>query len=207
MSNNTSITGEMSIFDFSSNLSIKPSCVLQDNCCPERVFHDKKVKDLLDWTPTSLAKLKNMGRKSVREIQEELAKHGLKLKEDLIEVVEPPPKQSAQLPPMLQNEMLYALTSAVLNALALSGEPQIYSDVAPIIGYYHRDRNFHIQLGRSLREDHANGRPLRASLVINKALGMPGDAYFKVCRELGYVIPSGDEATFWAEQLKRLEKI
>ena len=95
------------------------------------------------------------------------------------------------------------LTRRVLDALALAAEPQPYSLVAPLIGYHHRDPSFHVQLELVLREDHAEGRPLRPSLVINKTLGMPGSGYFKVCRELGHDIP--DEATFWREQILKIE--
>lgn len=106
------------------------------------------------------------------------------------------------LPGNLQNEMLYGLTSAVLDTLALGGEPQPYSAVAPIVGYHYRSRKFFEQLGRSLKEDDAAGKPLRASLVINKKSGMPGQSYFQICRSLGYDIPVGKEAEFWGKQLE-----
>jgi hypothetical protein len=106
------------------------------------------------------------------------------------------------LPVDLQNEIFYSLTSAVLDTLALGGEPQPYSAVAPIVGYHHRSRKFFEQLGRSLREDAAAEKPLRASLVINKKSGMPGQSYFEVCRSLGHDIPLGKEAEFWGKQLE-----
>jgi len=122
---------------------------------------------------------------------------------------EPPPRYvGGERPPVLPDtlsiELFYHATEVMLNTLVLSGEPQPYSTVAPIVGYHHRDRNFYRMLGRSLREDHAAGRPLRASMVINKALGMPGQAYFMVCRELGLEVPKGGEAAFWTAQLDRL---
>jgi hypothetical protein len=113
---------------------------------------------------------------------------------------EHPPK----LPAALATELHYHATDVMLHTLALSGEPQPYSLVAPIAGYHHRDRNFYAMLGRSLREDHAVGRPLRASLVINKGRGMPGQTYFEVCRQLGYGVPQGGEEAFWHVQLARL---
>jgi len=107
------------------------------------------------------------------------------------------------LPETVQNVLFYALTSAVLDALALSGDPQPYSVVAPIVGYHYRDRNFFKLLGQTLHDDFLAGKPLRATLVINKQTGMPGSSYFDVCRDLGYVIPVGQENVFWLDQLKR----
>lgn len=103
-------------------------------------------------------------------------------------------------------EAAYQRVSRELDRIqAYGAEPQPYSVVAPLAGYRSpRDQDLFHQLGRALREDHAANRPLRSTLVINKKLGMPGAAYFKVCRELGYDIPAGKEAEFWNEQLRRL---
>jgi hypothetical protein len=114
---------------------------------------------------------------------------------------EAPSKERILFSDKIRDEHLYDLTSAVLDALALSGVPQPYGVIAPIVGYHHRSRLFYLQLGRSLREDYAAGKPLRASLVINKALGMPGKAYYEVCRELGYDIPPDKEWEFWKKQI------
>jgi hypothetical protein len=102
------------------------------------------------------------------------------------------------------DDRLYARLSDILDAIALSGEPQPYSAVAPILGLGPRDRRLHHLLGRSLCEDHAASRPLRASLIFNKTLGMPGAGYFEVCRTLGYNIPPSNEAQFWSERLGEL---
>lgn len=103
-------------------------------------------------------------------------------------------------------ERRYERVSQELDRLVAYGcEPQPYSFVAPHCGYNSpRDRDLFMQLGRALREDHAAGKPLRSSLVINKQLGMPGEAYFAVCRELGYDIPAGKEIEFWNQQVTRL---
>ena len=117
---------------------------------------------------------------------------------------EAPEKEPVAVSEPFKDEYLYSLTSAVLDALALCGEPQPYSKVAPIVGYHHRSKAFFRQLGRSLREDHAAGKPLRASLVINKSIGMPGNSYFEVCRDLGYNMQlAGGEQAFWGDQVKK----
>lgn len=107
---------------------------------------------------------------------------------------------------IIARDQQYERVSQELDRIVAYGcEPQPYSVVAALAGYKSpRDRDLFFQLGRTLREDHAAGQPLRASLVINKKYGMPGSTYFTVCRDLGHNIPLGAEATFWAEQLKRL---
>lgn len=112
------------------------------------------------------------------------------------------PSHAPRLPPALKNEVLYALTNAVLDTLVLSGDPQPYSLVAPIVGYHHRSRAFFAQLGRTLQDDHAAGKPFRASLVVNKTTGLPGPAYFEVLKSLGYDISNPEE--FWLDQLQKL---
>jgi hypothetical protein len=111
-----------------------------------------------------------------------------------------------QLPGKLQDELLYGLTSVMLDTLALSGEPQPYSKVASIVGYHHRDKNFYRQLGRAIREDHAAGNPLRSALVINKQLGYPGQQFFEMARAVGISIGATQaaELAFWRNELWRL---
>jgi len=99
--------------------------------------------------------------------------------------------------------LFYSRASAILDCMALYGEPLPYSEVAPLVGYHHRDRNFFELLGRSIREDSKNGKPLRASLVINKQTGIPGNSYFTLCRNLGYSIPLGKEKDFWLAQITK----
>lgn len=102
--------------------------------------------------------------------------------------------------------MTLALTKACLDTVLATTTTIVYSLLAPIVGFHHRDVKFHAILGVVMDEDHAAGKPYRSALVINKELGRPGRQFFERARQHGHLIPDTEagEIAFHSDQLKKL---
>ena len=97
--------------------------------------------------------------------------------------------------------VMMRIVSAVLDTLALSGEPQTYGEVATILGLHPQDPNFYRYLDQTIAEDLAEDRPLRAALVVSKRRGLPSQAFFDKVRDMGVALPGFDEQAFWVGQV------
>lgn len=99
---------------------------------------------------------------------------------------------------------------AVLGAVARAGVTITYLDLAVRACVRGPGRIAAVtrELERLIRQDHADGRPLRAAVAVSKVRGgLPAPGFFDLCRRLGiYAGPDeGPEATvFHAVELRRI---
>lgn len=100
-----------------------------------------------------------------------------------------------------------AAVNAFLNTLRYANQLCTYESMGRILGgVYQRDPKLQLWLNETVEEDFAKSQPIRATLVINKKLGMPGERYYETLRRLGVTIPmtKQDEYVYWEKQCVKL---
>jgi len=79
-----------------------------------------------------------------------------------------------------------------------------YKDVAEIIGLPIRGDHMAREAGQILGEisewEHNEGRPLLSAVVIREDIGIPGEGFFKLARQLGK-LQGQNEQDFWENEL------
>ena len=80
-----------------------------------------------------------------------------------------------------------------------------YGDVAKIMKLPTRGEYMSNETGWILGEisewEHNEGRPLLSAVVIRKDIGMPGDGFFRLARQLGKFQGQGEQ-DFWHNELR-----
>jgi hypothetical protein len=59
-------------------------------------------------------------------------------------------------------------------------------------------------LGQVSCLEHAAGRGMLSSVIVNQSERVPGHGYFNLARELGFQIESGGEEEFWSRELEKV---
>jgi hypothetical protein len=85
-----------------------------------------------------------------------------------------------------------------------------YKDVAEIMGLPIRGEHMAREVGQILGEisewEHDEGRPLLSAVVIREDIGIPGEGFFKLARELGK-FQGQNEQDFWQNELQDVHNI
>ena len=85
-------------------------------------------------------------------------------------------------------------------------DPITYSDFVQRITAVRMDAHSHrlrIMMGELSTAEREAGRPLITALIVHKDDLRPGQGFFQLARDLGYVVT--DETAFWIDQLNQLK--
>lgn len=94
-----------------------------------------------------------------------------------------------------------------LKEVARAGTVTYYSDIAPMAGLDMNYPNDRYEIGVILddinRYERELGRPMLSAVVVHKDTLMPGQGFFTLARELGFLV-GNDKDRFYIQELRKV---
>jgi len=114
-------------------------------------------------------------------------------------------KQIAELQTAFDAKLRLHGANIALDTLVLAKRVTLYCELGPLLGLHQHSSTLWGVLNCTFKEDWKKEKAARCSLIVNKAMGMPGNSYYETARSLGVSLPTRlDEYDFWVSQLDAL---